>query len=101
MRLQPGCLVLTRRTSKALRAARVVVRKTNEVTTMTQTTQSPDIIYSAYSVQDGRKGQKSYWTRIGRLFPHEDGKGHDLLLNALPVNGRIVIRQEEPREQAE
>lgn len=39
---------------------------------------------------------RSYWTRIGRLFPHEDGKGHDLLLNALPVNGRIVIRQEEP-----
>ncbi len=68
---------------------------------MTQPATTPETILSAYAVQDGRKGQKSYWTRIGRLFPHEDGKGHDLLLNALPVNGRIVIRQEEPRDQVE
>jgi hypothetical protein len=68
--------------------------------TMTQSKQ-PASVLSAYAVQDGRKGQKSYWTRIGRLFPHDDGKGHDLLLNALPVNGRIVIRLEEPRDQGE
>lgn len=68
-------------------------------TTMSQTEMTTTLY--AYAVQDGRKGQKSYWTRIGRLFPHEDGKGHDLLLNALPVNGRVVIRQEEPRDQAE
>jgi hypothetical protein len=66
---------------------------------MTQTITTPEITYSAFAVQDGRKGQKSYWTRIGRLFPREDGKGQDLVLNALPVNGRIVIRQDEPREQ--
>lgn len=69
-------------------------------TTMSQTETTAATVMYAYAVQDGRKGQKSYWTRIGRLFPHEDGKGHDLLLNALPVNGRVVIRQED-REQAE
>jgi hypothetical protein len=68
---------------------------------MTETTQQPKTILVAYTVSDAPKGKKGYWTRIGRLFAHEDGKGHDLLLNALPVNGRIVIRQEEPREQAE
>jgi hypothetical protein len=74
--------------------------KPTKETTMTQSKQ-PASVLSAYAVQDGRKGQKSYWTRIGRLFPHDDGKGHDLLLNALPVNGRIVIRLEEPRDQGE
>lgn len=57
-------------------------------------------ILVAYAVEDAPRGQKSYWTRIGRLFPHKDAKGYDLVLNALPINGRIVIRQEEPREEA-
>jgi hypothetical protein len=68
---------------------------------MTATKQQPKTILVAYTVSDAPEGKKGYWTRIGRLFAHTDGKGHDLLLNALPVNGRIVIRQEEPREQTE
>lgn len=68
---------------------------------MTDTTQPSKLVLSAYAVSDAPRGKKAYWTRIGRLFPHEDGKGHDLLLNALPVNGRIVIREEEARDQAE
>ncbi len=65
---------------------------------MTQTKQ-PALV--AYAVEDARKGRKAYWTKIGRLFAHEDDKGFDLVLNALPVNGRIVIRQEQTREEAE
>lgn len=64
---------------------------------MTETTQ-PSLY--AYAVEDAPRGRKSYWTRIGRLFAHKDGKGYDVVLNALPINGRIVIRQEE-QEQAE
>ena len=63
---------------------------------MTQYIQSS---HTAYAVEDAPRGQKSYWTRIGRLFPHKDGKGYDLVLNALPINGRIVVRQEEPKEE--
>ena len=55
--------------------------------------------FVAYAVQDGRAGQKSYWTRIGRVFEHKDGKGFDVVLNALPVDARIILRREEPREQ--
>ncbi len=65
---------------------------------MTQTKQ-PALV--AYAVEDAREGRKAYWTKIGRLFPQKDGKGYDLLLNALPINNRIVIRQEQPREEAE
>lgn len=64
---------------------------------MTQTTTSS--LY-AYAVEDAPRGQKSYWTRIGRLFAHKDGKGYDIVLNALPINGRIVVRQEEPKDEA-
>jgi hypothetical protein len=59
-------------------------------------TQAPNLY--AYAVEDAPRGKKSYWTRIGRLFQHKDGKGFDLVLNALPINGRIVIRQEEPEQ---
>lgn len=64
-----------------------------KTTTMTQNKQ-PALV--AYSVEDARKGRKAYWTKIGRLFAHDDSKGFDLVLNALPINGRIVIRQEQP-----
>jgi hypothetical protein len=54
----------------------------------------------AYCVRQIRDG-KSIWTRIGRCFPHRDGKGEDLVLNALPIadNGKvkITIREEEKR----
>lgn len=60
------------------------------------TTAQPNLY--AFAVEDAPRGQKSYWTRIGRLFPHKDGKGYDLVLNALPINGRIVVRQEEREE---
>lgn len=45
---------------------------------MTQTKQ-PALV--AYSVEDARKGRKAYWTKIGRLFAHDDAKGFDLVLN--------------------
>ncbi len=57
------------------------------------------ITFTAYAVEDAPRGKKAYWTRIGRMFPHQDGKGYDIALNALPVNGRVVIRQDEPRDE--
>ena len=48
--------------------------------------------YVAYHVAD--KGEdKSFWTRIGAAWDHEDGKGLTLQLDLVPVNGgRIVLR---------
>ena len=47
----------------------------------------------AYTVRDGKgENQKGYWTRIGSFFEHEDGEGGTLLLDALPIDGRIVLR---------
>ena len=53
----------------------------------------------AYSVRDAKgEGQKGFWTRIGSFFEHEDGEGGTLLLDALPIDGRIVLRA--PKSEA-
>ena len=48
--------------------------------------------YIAYHVAD-RGEDKSFWTRIGAAWAHDDGKGLSLHLDLVPVNGgRIVLR---------
>jgi hypothetical protein len=55
-------------------------------------------VYYAYSVREYEKNGKkdSFWTKIGVAFPHKDSKGFDVFLEALPINGRVTIR--EPKE---
>jgi hypothetical protein len=48
----------------------------------------------AYQVRDGKDGKKGFWTRIGSVWSHNDGKGFNIQLDALPVDGRIVLRVE-------
>jgi hypothetical protein len=45
----------------------------------------------AYQVRD-REGKKGFWTRIGSVWPHADGKGFNIQLEALPIDGRISLR---------
>lgn len=49
-------------------------------------------LYHAYTVRDAKEGQKGFWTRIGAFFAHDDGEGGTLLLEALPIDGRVVLR---------
>ncbi|WP_217574970.1 hypothetical protein [Mesorhizobium sp. GbtcB19] len=49
--------------------------------------------FLAYTVKDAKtEGQKAFWTRIGAYFAHDDGEGGTLVLEALPLDGRIVLR---------
>jgi hypothetical protein len=53
----------------------------------------------AYAVKDVRGAeQKAIWTRIGAAWPHEKGPGYSIRLDALPLDGRIVLM--EPSEGA-
>jgi hypothetical protein len=45
----------------------------------------------AYTVRD-REGSKSFWTRIGAVWQHADGKGFTVQLEAVPLDGRITLR---------
>ena len=57
--------------------------------------------HRAYSVIR-REGQDDYWLNIGLVFPHKDGSGFNIMLQAFPLDGKIVCREiaegEEPTE---
>ena len=50
-----------------------------------------DPVLIAYTVTDRPAGQKSIWRPIGCAFPHERGAGLTVLLDAPPLDGRIVL----------
>ncbi len=52
----------------------------------------PDFV--AYNVRP-RGEQKSRWTEIGVAFRHKDGNGLDILFEAIPLSGKIVLRTPE------
>ena len=57
--------------------------------------------HTAYSVREYQKnGQKeSDWTRIGVAWAHRDGDGFDIILEALPINGRVALRKSKPKSE--
>jgi len=38
------------------------------------------------------EGDRAYWIKIGCAWMHNDGEGLNVILSAVPVGGRIVIR---------
>lgn len=42
--------------------------------------------------------EREYWHRVGAAWDHKDGKGLTLVLEAAPIDGRVVLR--EPRTTA-
>lgn len=58
---------------------------------MTDTNHSKTPSHTAYQVRDS-KGGKGFWTRIGSAWPHQDGNGFNIQLDAVPLDGRITIR---------
>jgi hypothetical protein len=59
------------------------------------TTTSKRPTHTAFSVRDYTVGgeKKADWTPIGVAWAHQDGEGFDIVLEALPVNGRVAIRK--------
>ena len=58
--------------------------------------------HKVFVVED-REGEgvdnDAFWTRIGSAWPHKDGKGLNLVLSALPINGRLVLREYTPEDE--
>lgn len=48
--------------------------------------------FNAYHVLD-RDGSKAIWTRIGSAWAHRDGKGFNIQVNVVPLDGRIALRE--------
>lgn len=43
------------------------------------------------------EGRKANWTPIGAAWPNKDGKGFSISCDAVPLQGRIVMRAIEPK----
>lgn len=55
--------------------------------------------HRAYSVIR-REGQEDFWLNIGLVFPHKDGKGLNIMLQAFPLDGKIVCREISETDEA-
>ena len=55
--------------------------------------------FAVYTVIDRGEKQDPFWLRIGAAWKHKDGHGYNVTLDALPANGRIVLR--EPKDDAD
>ena len=60
-----------------------------------RSTNAPTFI--AYAVRDAAADQ-SYWTKIGVAFAHADGEGFNIQIEALPLDGKIVLRPRKERD---
>lgn len=47
--------------------------------------------HHAYQVRK-REGGKPVWTRIGASWAHADGKGFNIQIESVPLDGRITLR---------
>jgi len=54
--------------------------------------------HNVYHVRN-REGGEGIWTRIGSAWPHADGKGFNVQIETVPLDGRITLRV--PSEKAE
>ena len=55
--------------------------------------------YNVFVVEE-REGQDSFWTKIGAAWANKDGKGFNLVLQALPLDGRLVLREYKEPEKS-
>jgi len=52
-------------------------------------------VYTVIKKADG----KDLWLRVGSAFPNRDGS-LNVFLDAMPVNGKLQIREYQPRDSA-
>ena len=53
--------------------------------------------YTVYSIVK-RDKKDDFWLNLGVAFPHDDGKGFNVFLQALPLgDGKIVLREAEEK----
>jgi hypothetical protein len=61
-------------------------------TNETQATASKSPSHIVYQVRDRGEGKKAFWTRIGSAWAHGDGKGFNVQIESVPLDGRITVR---------
>ena len=52
-----------------------------------------------YTVRPSDDGKQSYWSKIAIAWAHKDGQGYNIQMDALPVDGKLVLRTVSEDEQ--
>lgn len=47
--------------------------------------------HAVYTVRD-RKDAKGIFTRVGAAWPHKDGQGFNIQIDAVPLDGKLSLR---------
>jgi hypothetical protein len=63
---------------------------TNENTQPASKSKTPS--HAAYHVRDRAEGGEAFWVRIGSAWAHADGKGFNIQIETVPLDGRISLR---------
>ena len=45
-----------------------------------------------YTVRSADQGGKAYWSKVAIAWAHKDGQGYNVQMDALPVDGKLVLR---------
>lgn len=59
-----------------------------------------DPVLIAYTAKRTKTGKRVVWTRIGQAYPHETGAGLTVVLDAMPLDGRIVLLELDATDDA-
>ncbi len=59
---------------------------------MSNPTTSKSPTHYAYHVKDLGQGKKSFFTKVGCAWANNDGKGFNIQLDVIPLDGRITLR---------
>ncbi len=57
--------------------------------------------FDVFIVDDRGDDQDAFWLKVGAAFPHKDKDGMNIVLQALPTNGRLVLRRFKEKEEEE
>ena len=48
-------------------------------------------VFTITEFGDDQGTKRRRWTRVGVAFPHREGPGINIVLDALPVNRRLIV----------
>ena len=50
-----------------------------------------DPVLIAYAIKRSAKNRRPVWTRVGAAYPHDQGAGLTVVLDVMPLDGRIIL----------
>ena len=60
---------------------------------------SNDPVLLAYTAKRSKNSKHTHWQQIGRAYPHASGAGLTVVLDLLPLDGRIILLELDERDQ--